>query len=300
MYLCFALSKKLIVILGPTASGKTSLSIELAKKLNTEIISADSRQFFKEMAIGTAKPSAEEQDGVTHHFIDSHSIEEFFTAGQFEEQALSSLENIFKKSDYAICVGGSGMYIDALCNGLDDIPGDLELRKELNELTENEGLDSLKKELEEKDPEFYKQIDLSNPQRLIRAIEVIRVTGKKYSEQRKKTPKKRPFEILKFGIHHEREVLYDRINRRVDIMVEQGLFEEVKSLSEYRNHNALNTVGYKEVFEFFDGKITREEAIELIKRNTRRYAKRQLTWFRKDESIRWVDKDIDVTELLNG
>lgn len=297
-YLCCILSKRLIVILGPTASGKTTLSIALAKHLNTEIISADSRQFYREMAIGTAKPSDEEQDGVKHHFIDSHSIEEVFSAGEFEQAALGVLDTIFKTNDDAICVGGSGMYIDALCEGLDDIPRDLTIRTELNSFVQENGLETLKEELKNKDREFYNQIDLNNPQRLIRAIEVIRITGKKYSELRRKQHKKRPFEIVKFGISHDREILYDRINRRVDIMVQEGLFLEVESLIKHRGHNALNTVGYKEIFDYLDGKFTKEEAIELIKRNTRRYAKRQLTWFRKDPSIIWLDEGQDVMKML--
>jgi tRNA dimethylallyltransferase len=285
------MKKKLIVILGPTASGKTALSITLAKKLNTEIISADSRQFFKEMSIGTAKPDLEEQDGVIHHFIDSHSINEFFTAGQFERDALTVLNSIFKTNDYAICVGGSGLYINALCDGLDDIPGDLNVRKELNQQFEEYGIEPILNELKEKDPAFFEFVDQQNHQRVIRAVEVIRVSGKPYSSLRKSSKKERPFEIIKIGIEHPRELLYDRINQRVDIMIENGLVEEVQSLIEYRNHNALQTVGYKEIYEFLDGNISKEEAIELLKRNTRRFAKRQLTWFRKDESTRWIQFD---------
>lgn len=283
------MKKKLIVILGPTASGKTALSITLAKKFNTEIISADSRQFFQEMSIGTAKPDLEEQDGVKHHFIDSHSIEEFFTAGQFERDALTVLDSIFTTNDYAICVGGSGLYINALCDGLDDIPGDLNVRKELNQQFETYGIEPILSELKEKDPAFFEVVDQQNHQRVIRAVEVIRVSGKPYSSLRKSSKKERPFDIVKIGIEHPREILYDRINQRVDIMIENGLIEEVQSLIKFRNHNALQTVGYKEIFEFLDGDISKEEAIELLKRNTRRFAKRQLTWFRKDEATIWID-----------
>ena len=286
--------KKLIVILGPTASGKTAFSIDLAKKYKTEIISADSRQFFKEMSIGTAKPGLEEQNGVKHHFINSHSIEEFFTAGQFERDGLSVLDDIFKTNDYAICVGGSGLYINALCDGLDDIPGDLSVRNELNAQFEKQGIEPILNELKEKDPAFFKIVDQKNHQRVIRAVEVIRVSGKPYSSLRKSSKKERSFDIVKIGIEHPREILYDRINRRVDIMIEAGLIEEVQSLIDFRNHNALQTVGYKEIFEFLDGNISKEESIELLKRNTRRFAKRQLTWFRKDESTRWISfEEID-------
>lgn len=296
------MKKTLIVILGPTASGKTSLSIDIAKQFKTEIISADSRQFFKEMSIGTAKPDLVEQDGIKHHFIDSHSIQDFFTAGQFEREALESLASIFKNNDYAICVGGSGLYINALCDGLDDIPGNLKEREKLNEQFEQFGIEPILSELKEKDPEFFNTVDQQNHQRVIRAVEVIRVSGKPYSSLRKADKKERPFNIVKIGIEHPREALYNRINTRVDNMIRAGLIEEVRSLTPFRKHNALQTVGYKEIYQYLDGDISEEEAIELLKRNTRRFAKRQLTWFRKDTTTTWIAFDqlsqFDISTLL--
>lgn len=281
--------KTLIVILGPTASGKTALAIELAKKLKTEIISADSRQFFKEMAIGTAKPSAEELMQAKHHFINSHSITETVSVGDFERQGLAVIENIFKTHDTAIMVGGSGLYIKAICEGFDELPtASLEIRNKLNREFEEKGFTHLKEKLKDADPVYYGQVDLNNPQRLIRALEVFEHTGVPFSSYRKSTTNQRPFRSVKIGIDLPREILYQRINQRVDEMVKQGLLDEVKALLPYRHLNALNTVGYSELFDYFDNKTDLETAIAAIKQNTRRFAKRQMTWFRKDQQIRWI------------
>lgn len=281
--------KTLIVILGPTASGKTALAIELANKLKTEIISADSRQFFKEMAIGTAKPSAEELMQAKHHFINSHSITETVSVGDFERQGLAVIENIFKTHDTAIMVGGSGLYIKAICEGFDELPtASLEIRNKLNREFEEKGFTHLKEKLKDADPVYYGQVDLNNPQRLIRALEVFEHTGVPFSSYRKSTTNQRPFRSVKIGIDLPREILYQRINQRVDEMVKQGLLDEVKALLPYRHLNALNTVGYSELFDYFDNKTDLETAIAAIKQNTRRFAKRQMTWFRKDQQIRWI------------
>lgn len=280
--------KRLIVIEGPTASGKTALSIAIAKHFNTVILSADSRQFYREIAIGTAKPSLEEQAGIKHYFIDSHSIEEDFTAAKFAYEAELVLKEAFKSNETIVLVGGSGMFIDALCNGLDEIPTDPILRKELMAYVELNGIDSLINELKEKDPVFYAQVDLNNPVRIMRAIEVMRISGQAFSSLRKATKKVHDFEIQRFVIDHPREQLYSRINLRVDSMLENGLLEEVKSVVVKKHLNALKTVGYSELFEYLDGEITFEDAIEKIKQNSRRYAKRQLTWFRKHEDATWI------------
>jgi len=282
-------SKTLIVIEGPTASGKTGISIELAKHFNTCILSADSRQFYKEMSIGTAKPSIEEQSDVPHFFIDSHSVTEEVTASNFEEQSLVLLKEKFQTNDFVILVGGSGMFIDALCLGLDDIPSSLELKKQIQKEYDDDGLSPLLEELKIGDIDYYNSVDKNNPMRIQRAIEVIRLTGKTYSEQRVRKPLERPFNIVRFVLNHDRKVLYERINERVDSMMENGLIDEVKSLEQYRKLTSLNTVGYKEIFEFLDGNISEEEAIENLKRNTRRYAKRQLTWFRRHDDAHWID-----------
>jgi tRNA dimethylallyltransferase len=287
---------KLIVIAGPTASGKTALAIELAKKLKTEIISADSRQIFKEMAIGTAKPSPEELKQAKHHFINSHSITENFSVGDFEREGLAIVENIFKTHDTAIMVGGSGLYIKAICEGFDELPTACpEIRKKLNQQFGENGITYLRNQLKLADPAYYSQVDLNNPQRLIRALEVFEHTGVPFSAYRKSAANPRPFNSIKIGIDLPREVLYQRINQRVDEMVKQGLVEEVRSLLPYRHFNALNTVGYSELFDYFDGKTNLETAIALIKQNTRRFAKRQMTWFRKDPAIRWLKPDEDDT-----
>jgi len=283
--------KHLIVIEGPTASGKTSLSIELAKHFNTSIISADSRQFYRELEIGTAKPSKEEQSGIQHHFIDSHSVTDEISSARFEKEGLKILEKQFNSTNIIILVGGSGMFIDALCNGLDNIPVDTNIKQQIQAEYDEYGTHSLLNELKEKDPVYFETIDTNNPARIIRAIEAIRITGKPYSELRKSQPKTRPFQVHKYVINHERTLLYNRINLRVDLMIQAGLIDEVKAVQQHRDLSSLNTVGYKELFDYLDGNYTLEEAVDKIKQNTRRYAKRQLTWFRRHQDAVWVDFD---------
>ncbi|WP_231425006.1 MULTISPECIES: tRNA (adenosine(37)-N6)-dimethylallyltransferase MiaA [Pedobacter] len=282
--------KTLISIVGPTAIGKTALAIKVAQRFNTEIISADSRQFFREMEIGTAKPTPDELAAAKHHFINSHSVTQLFSTGDFEVQGLKKLDEIFEHHDLAIMVGGSGLYINALLNGLDEMPEiDLSIREKLNNQFETEGLSSIQQELSQLDPEYFDKVDQNNPQRMIRGLEVFLSTGKKLSSMLSATKKVRPFNIIKIGLNTDRAVLYDRINHRVDQMIASGLLNEVKSLHQFRKYNALNTVGYSEIFDYLDQKITLEEAIVAIKQNTRRFAKRQLTWFRRDEEIIWFE-----------
>lgn len=291
----------LIVILGPTAIGKTSLSINLAKQFKTEIISSDSRQFYKEMSIGTAKPSKEELASAKHHFIENLSISDYYNVSKFEEEALFCLKKIFKKNKYAIMVGGSGLYINALCNGIDELPDpDEALREELKNLFKNEGIDALKLKLQKLDPEYYSIVDKANPKRLLRALEVCISTDKKYSSLRKQKSKKRDFNIIKIGLTIERKKLCERINNRVDIMMESGLLDEAKKLYPHKKLNSLNTVGYKELFDYFDGEISLERAVENIKTNSRRYAKRQMTWFKKDETIKWFNPEntLEIIEYI--
>jgi tRNA dimethylallyltransferase len=281
--------KTLLVIVGPTASGKTTAAIQLAQQYKTVILSADSRQFYREMSIGTAKPDADELAAAKHYFIDSHSITEPFSVGDFEKQGLALLNELFKTHNKVILVGGSGLYIKALCEGFDDIPqADAAIREQLNQDFTQKGIEPLQEQLKLADPVYYKEVDLNNPQRIIRALEVFRHTGIPFSSYRKATVNTRPFNTLKIGLDMPREVLYNRINRRVDDMVTEGLVNEVKSLIAYRYLNALNTVGYSELFDYFDGKTDLNKAIDLVKQNTRRFAKRQLTWFRKDQSIHWL------------
>lgn len=278
----------LIVIEGPTASGKTALGVALAKQYNSVVLSADSRQFYRELAIGTAKPLPEEQDGVAHYFVDSHSILDPVTSAQYEQEALTVLDQVFQTHPIVFLVGGSGMFIDALCHGLDPIPHDDKLRSEITELYQTQGIEVLQEEVKRLDPEYYAQMDVQNPVRLIRALEVIRLTGSTFSSQREKKQAPRSFDFQKFVIDLPREVLYERINRRVDIMMEQGLYDEVKAVYDLKHLQSLNTVGYSELFSEMDGTISLPDAIALIKQNTRRYAKRQLTWFRKDPSAIWL------------
>lgn len=292
-------NKTLIVIAGPTAIGKTALAITLAQYFKTEIISADSRQFFKEMSIGTAKPNAAELAAAKHHFIDSHSINTFFSTGDFEKQALEVLDEIFNRNDLAIMAGGSGLYLDAVTRGLDELPDtDMEIRNQLNKLFETAGLEPIKAQLEAVDPEYYAKVDQANTQRLIRGLEFFLSTGKKVSSFLTNSKKQRPFNIIKIGLNMERSLLYQRINHRVDMMLQEGLLGEVKSLEDYRELNALKTVGYAELFDYLDGTITYEAAVEKIKQNTRRFAKRQLTWFRRDEQINWFTPD-QSDEVIN-
>ncbi len=273
--------KRLLVIGGPTACGKTALSIALAKRLNTVILSADSRQFYKEMTIGTAKPSAFEQDGIPHFFVNSHSIHEALSAANYAEQAMEVLEQQFLMQDTIILTGGSGMFIDALCNGLDNIPHSTEIRDKISEQWKVNGLAFIQDKLQAADPVYYNQVDRQNPVRIIRALEAIEITGQAFSSLRKAEKNIREFDVNYVIIEHEREMLYQRIDHRVDVMVDNGLVEEVRSLLPFRGCNALNTVGYSELFDFFDEKIDFHEAIEKIKQNTRNYAKRQITWCRR-------------------
>ncbi len=284
--------KTLLVIAGPTASGKTAAAIRLAQHFSTVILSADSRQFYREMSVGTAKPDADELAAAQHYFINSHSINELFSVGEFEKQGLALLEELFKVHNVIILVGGSGLYIKALCEGFDDIPqADEDIREQLNAELAANGLLPLQEELKLADPAYYNEVDINNPQRVIRALEVFRTTGQPFSSYRKAVTNPRPFRCLKVALDMPREVLYNRINKRVDIMVEQGLLDEVRSLIPYRHLNALNTVGYSELFDYFDGKTDMNTALDLIKQNTRRFAKRQLTWFRKDKEIHWLEPE---------
>lgn len=283
-------SKTLISVVGPTAIGKTTLAIQLAQHFNTEIISADSRQFFTEMEIGTAKPDPDELAAVKHHFINSHSVKTLFSTGDFEVEGLKMLQQIFQEHQVAIMVGGSGLYVNALLNGLDEMPEiDLAIRAQLNKQFESEGINAIQQQLATLDPEYFNKVDQQNPQRMIRGLEVILSTGKKLSSMLSSTKKVRPFNIIKIGLNTERAILYSKINKRVDLMIDRGLVDEVRSLLDYRKYNALNTVGYSEIFDYLDGTKSLAEAIALIKQNTRRFAKRQLTWFRRDEEIEWYE-----------
>ncbi|KAA3437770.1 tRNA (adenosine(37)-N6)-dimethylallyltransferase MiaA [Rufibacter hautae] len=289
----------LLVVVGPTAVGKTDFCVQLARHFQTQILSMDSRQFFKELSIGTAKPSPEEQGGVVHHFIDSHSIVEEYNAGAFEEDALYLLQNLFKEHQVVIATGGSGLYVRALCEGLDEMPEiKLGIREELTKRLEEEGLPSLVEQLRELDPTYAAQVDVQNPQRVVRALEVCLSSGQPYSSFRTKSKeRRRNFQIIKIGLNRDRQELYDRIDQRMDLMLEQGLLDEVKSMVPYRQHQALQTVGYTELFCFLDGDYPYEEAVRLLKRNSRRYAKRQLTWFTRDPEIQWFHPD-QFTEVL--
>lgn len=278
----------LIVILGPTGIGKTDLSIDVAKAFNTEIISSDSRQVYKELKIGTAVPTDEQLQKVKHHFIGNKSIYDYYNASMFEFEVLDILKELFQKKDQVVMTGGSGMYINAVCDGIDELPTiDQKLREDLIKKHEEEGIESLRLQLKMLDPVSYEKIDLKNPKRVLKALEVSIQTGKPYSSFLTQPKKKRDFKIIKIGLQRDREELYERINLRVDQMVEEGLIEEARNYYQDRHLNSLNTVGYKELFEYFDGKITKEKAIELIKRNSRHYAKRQISWFSRDKDIVW-------------
>ena len=281
-------NKKLIIITGPTAIGKTGLAVFLAKQLKTEIISFDSRQFYKEMKIGTAVPTDDELAEAPHHFIQNLSIHDEYTVGDFERDALKKLEELFQKYDSVVMVGGSGMFEKAVTEGLDEFPEvDKAIRQNLNQEFEMYGIEPLQKELLKADLDYYNQVDLNNPMRIIRALEICRGTGKPFSSFRKKQSAQRNFNILKIGLQLPREEIYERINRRVDMMMEEGLLDEVRSLYEFKHLNSLQTVGYRELFDYLEGKFDLEFAVGEIKKNTRRYAKRQLTWYRKDENTHW-------------
>jgi tRNA dimethylallyltransferase len=291
-------TKTLIVVVGATGSGKTDLSLRLATHFAAPILSTDSRQVYRGIPIGTAQPTAEQLATAEHHFIASHALDDNFNCGEYEVQALARLEELFQKHNTVVAVGGSGLYIQALCEGMDDLPqADEELRQRLAERLQNEGIESLAAELQRLDPVYYEQVDRCNPSRVLRAVEVCLQTGKPYSSLRTGERRKRDFNIVKVGIDWERATLYDRINRRVDMMIDEGLEAEALAVYPLRHLNSLQTVGYREMFDYFDGKITREEAIELIKRNSRRYAKRQMTWFRRDPEIRWFSNE-EFDELV--
>lgn len=284
--------KKLMIILGPTAVGKTDYSIETALRYGSPVISCDSRQIYKEMTIGTAVPSAEQLAAVQHYFIHSHTVTELYTAGKYELEALELINRLFEEGhDTLVMAGGSGFYVDALVNGLDDFPSaDLQLRGELMARLQEEGVESLRLELKALDPESYETIDIANGQRVVRALEVCLMTGRPFSSFKTASRKSRDFEIEKIGLVRPREVLYDRINRRVIQMIDDGLVDEVRSLTQYRNLAALQTVGYKEIFDWFDGTTdSLDRAVELIQRNTRHYAKRQLSYWNRDKDIRWIE-----------
>jgi tRNA dimethylallyltransferase len=282
--------KSVIIVAGPTAVGKTSVAIQLAKYFNTEIISADSRQCYKELKIGVARPPDEILREVPHHFIASHSIQDVITAAGFEKFALDKVKELFKTHDIVIMVGGTGLYIKAFCEGLDEIPAiDPEISREIQKNFEEKGLSWLQDEIKKKDPGYYKVGEIKNPQRMMRALEVKQATGRSVLDFRKGLKAKRDFNIIKIGLELPKEQLHQNINNRVDKMMEEGLLEEVRKLLPYKNLNALQTVGYTELFDHLDGKSYLEEAVRLIKQNTRRYAKRQLTWFRKDKEIRWFE-----------
>jgi tRNA dimethylallyltransferase len=284
------MKKQLIVLVGPTAVGKTKEAIALANCFDTEIISADSRQFYKELNIGVASPTKEELSQAKHHFIGHISIFDNYNIGQYEKDALEKIQELFLSHDKIVLTGGSGMYVDVVCNGIDSLPdADLKIRDKLNNIFLNQGIVPLQEELKEKDLEYYNIVDKQNHVRLIRALEVIRQTGETFSSLRTKTKVKRDFDIIKFALRRERQELIGRINKRVEIMINEGLIEEAKALYPYKSLQALNTVGYKELFKYFDKSIGLEQAVEDIKTNTRRYAKRQMTWFRKDEEIKWLD-----------
>ncbi len=286
------MQKLLIVIAGPTAVGKTDFCVRLAQELHTEVLSADSRQFYRELTIGTAKPSEAELGGISHHFINSHSIDLLYSAGAFERDALAVLDKIFQTKDVAILTGGSGLYIKAVCEGLDDLPETPpELRAELMQRLETEGLAPLQAQLQLLDPVYCAKNDLQNTQRVVRALEVSLLTGKPYSSFREHQPAQRPFKIIQIALDRDREELYRRIDARMDAMLTAGLLEEARSLVAYRSHNALQTVGYKEVFDYLDGRYDYNEMVRLLKRNSRRYAKRQITWFKHQGNFKWFQAD---------
>ncbi|MHA8082396.1 tRNA (adenosine(37)-N6)-dimethylallyltransferase MiaA [Aquirufa sp. A-Brett2-15D] len=293
-------SKKiLLVIVGPTAVGKTALCVDLAKHLQTDIISADSRQFYRELAIGTAKPSITEQGGVKHHFIDSHSVGEYFTPGDFERESTKLLNTLFKKQDIVIATGGSGLYIKALIEGLDEMPeADLVLRESLNNRLQQEGLWALFSELKTLDPDYAAKVDSKNPQRVVRALEVCLSTGKPYSEFRLATKPERPFQVIKICLERPREELYARIDQRMDQMLAEGLMEEAKAFEDKQHLYALKTLGYKEIYGFLRGEYNEEEMIRLLKRNNRHYAKKQMTWFRNQDEFTYLHPSNAFVEIL--
>ena len=284
--------KHLVIIVGPTAVGKTPVAIALAKHFNTEIISADSRQIYREMKIGTAIPSAQQLAAVRHYFIGNRSVQEYYNASIFENEVIELLNRLFSQHDIVIMTGGSGMYVDAVCSGIDDFPTvNAVVRENLKSTFMQKGIEWLRSQVKESDPVYYAQVDIDNPKRLLKALEIITMTGLPYSSFLTKQKKERDFGIIQIGLTIERKILYSNINRRVDNMIRDGLVEEVKQLFPFRKLNALDTVGYKEIFDHLEGKITLEKAVDLIKRHSRQYARRQLTWFRKNKDIRWFEPD---------
>lgn len=282
--------KRLIVLLGPTGVGKTALSLNLAEHYQSPIISADSRQFFRGLEVGTAAPTTAQKDRVVHHLVGMLDVTDYYSASEFERDALTIIEDLHKSHDVLIATGGSMMYIDALCNGIDDVPTiDESLRKEVYELYEREGLEPIRAQLKVLDPDFYNEVDLKNYKRVIHALEVCLMTGKPYSSFRTQTKKERPFEIIKIGLTRDRAELYERINNRVDEMISSGLLEEAGRFYPQRHLNALNTVGYKELFKYLDGEWTLDFAIEKIKQSTRIYSRKQITWFKRDKEIHWIN-----------
>jgi tRNA dimethylallyltransferase len=292
------MNKTVILIAGPTAVGKTAIAIQLAKHFQTEIISADSRQCFKEISIGVAKPSAEELKEVKHYFINSHSINETVTAASYEKYALDAVAEIFQQHDLAVMVGGTGLYIKAFCESMDKIPAvDETMRNELQQNYQQHGIEWLQQQLQQNDPLFAAKGEMQNPQRMLRALEVVRSTGESILAFRKGEKQKRKFNIIKIGLDLPREELYNRINHRVDVMIQEGLLQEAKEVYPLRHLNALQTVGYRELFDHFDGNSSLEKAIDKIKQNSRHYAKRQLTWFKKDEAMRWFHQS-QLNEII--
>ena len=286
------MKKTLIVITGPTAVGKTTLCMDIAKHFGIPIINADSRQIYRELKIGTARPTDEQTQAVRHYFVGSLGLDDYYSASLFEQQVLQLLDQLFQASDYALLTGGSMMYIDAVCDGIDDIPTiDDETRRLMKQRLADEGLEALCEELRRLDPEYYEIVDRQNPRRVVHALEICTMTGKTYTSFRRRERRQRPFSIVKIALNRPREELYERINCRVDQMMSDGLLEEARALYPRRELNALNTVGYKELFDYLDGRWPLEEAIERIKGNTRRYARKQLTWYKKDEQIRWFHPD---------
>ncbi len=292
-------NKELIIIAGPTGVGKTQISIEIAKKLGTEIISADSRQIYKEMSIGTAVPSSEQLKAVKHHFIQTKSIHDYYNASMYEQEVLGRLKTLFEKYDKVILCGGTGLYIDVVRKGIDELPEiDMKLRTQIQNRLEKEGLESLRKELKILDPETYQRIDLKNPKRVQKALEICLLTGKPYSSFLNQPEKKRDFRQKLIVLNIDRTELYERINKRTDKMIEAGWIDEAKELYPYRDRNALKTVGYRELFAYLEGLYTLNQAIEVIKANTRKYARKQITWFRKDKEYKWFSTD-QIEEILN-
>ncbi len=294
------MTPRLIVITGPTASGKSAIAVEVARRLSCEIISADSRQIFREIPIGTAAPTPEEMAAVPHHFVGIKNLDEYYSAACFESDVLSLLPQLWQRSPYAVMCGGSMMYVDAVCRGIDDLPEiSVENRRRATEIFDRGGLQQLRLELLELDPVYYRQVDLNNHKRLIHAIEIIYQSGKPYSQLRTGAIRQRPFRIMKFAVDMPRETLFDRINRRVDKMIADGLEQEARAVYSRRHLNSLNTVGYKELFAMFDGLIDRPAAIARIAKNTRVYAKKQLTWLKRDPQITWLKPDGAADAILS-